>query len=107
MIIGRLDRKVLFQRKSTTLNDTGNETESYTDLCYKWVQFQPFRGKENTESGQTVASNFYVWKCRYDSRLKPKDRAYYQGDYFEIVSVAPLGRREALELFVQWKDNTQ
>ena len=96
-----------FQRKSTTKNDTGNETETYTELYKAWASIQPFRGKEATESNQLVAGNFFVIKTRYDSRLKPKDRAYYDGDYYDIKSVSQLGYREGLEILAEYKDNLQ
>ena len=107
MIIGRLDRLITYERKSVTINATGNETETYTTLFTGWSSIQPFRGKETTQAGEVVASNFYVIKTRYNSSLKPKDRANYNSNYYDIVSVNELGRKEGLELMVEWKDNTQ
>jgi len=107
LIVGRLNRLFTFQRKDVTKNATGNEEETYTLLYTAWCSLQPFRGKETTEGNEVVASNFYVIKARYDSRLKPKDRAVYDGDNYDIVSVAELGYREGLEIMAEYKDNAQ
>lgn len=107
MIIGRLNRLFTFQRKSVTKNVTGNEEETYTLLFTAWASIQPFRGKETTEANEVVASNFWIIKARYDSRLKPKDRAVWDGNNYDIISVAELGYREGMEIMAKYKDNAQ
>jgi SPP1 family predicted phage head-tail adaptor len=107
LIAGRLNRLFTFQRKEVTLNNSGNETETYADLFTAWCSIQIMRGKESTEGDEVVASNFYIIKARYDSRLKPKDRAVWDGNNYDIVSVAQLGYREGLEIMAKYKDNAQ
>ena len=62
MIIGRLNRLFTFQRKSVSVNATGNETETYTDLFTAQGSIQPLRGKESTQAGEIVATNFWIIK---------------------------------------------
>lgn len=107
MIIGRLNRLFTFERKAVSVNASGNETETYTTLYQAWCSIQPLRGKESTEGDEVVASNFWIIKARYDSRLKPKDRALWDDNYYDIVSVAELGYREGLEIMAKYKDNAQ
>ena len=107
MIIGRLNRLFSFERKSTSVNATGNETETYSPLFTAWASIQPMRGKESTQVGEVVASNFWIIKTRFDSRLKPKDRAIWDGNNYDIVTVAELGYREGLEIMAKFKDNAQ
>lgn len=107
MIIGRLNRLFIFQRKEITKNATGNEEETYTELYQAWCSIQPMRGKETTEANEVVASNFFIIKARYDSRLKPKDRALFEGNYYDIITVSELGYREGLEIVAEYKDNKQ
>ena len=107
MIIGRLNRKFTFQRKAVSVNASGNETETYSDLFTAWCSIQPMRGRESTEGNEVVASNFWIIKARYDSRLKPKDRAYWDSNYYDIVTVAELGFHEGLEIMAKYKDNAQ
>jgi len=107
LIVGRLNRLFTFERKDVTVNATGNEEETYVALYTGWASIQPFRGKETTEGNEVVASNFWIIKTRYDSRLKPKDRAVWDGNNYDIVSVAELGYREGLEIMAKYKDNAQ
>lgn len=107
MIAGRLNRLFTFQRKAITVNASGNEEESYADLYTAWCSIQPLRGKESTEGDEVVASNFWIIKCRFDSRLKPKDRASWDDKLYDIVTVAELGYREGLEIMAKYKDNAQ
>ena len=107
MIIGRLNRLFTFQRKSVSVNATGNETETYTDLFTAWASIQPMRGKEGTQAGEIVATNFWIIKIRYDSRLKPKDRAQWESNNYDIITVAELGFHEGLEIMAKFKDNAQ
>lgn len=107
MIIGRLNRLFTFQRKEVTKNASGNEEETYADLYTAWCSIQPMRGKETTEANEVVASNFWIIKARFDSRLKPKDRAFWDGNYYDIITVAELGYREGLEITAKYKDNAQ
>lgn len=105
MIYGRLDRLITIQRKLTTKNSTGNESESYYDLINLWSSMRAYTGTEKTESSEIVASGFYVFKSRYSNNVKPKDRISYNGNYYDIVSVIELGRKDGLEITAKWKDN--
>ena len=108
MIIGRLNRQLVIERKSISVNETGNETETYATLFTAWGSIQPLRGKESTQANEVVASNFWIIKMRYDSRLKAKDRILFDGDYFDIVGKPiELGYREGLEIMAKFKDNAQ
>ena len=105
MIIGYLNRLITFERKATTTNATGNEEDTYSALFTAWASVQPMRGKETTQANELVASNFLIFKCRYDSRPNPKDRILYGSDYYDIKTVIELGYREGLEIMAEYKDN--
>lgn len=105
MIVGYLNRLITFERKATTVNATGNEEENYETLFQAWASVQPMRGRESTQANEVVASNFFIFKCRYDSRPKPKDRILYDSNYYDIKTVSELGYKEGLEILAEYKDN--
>ncbi len=60
---------------------------------------------EYSDDNQEVGEMKIEFKCRYISGLQFNDLAYYNGAYFNIYSILPIGRREGMRIRAFWRDS--
>lgn len=116
MRAGRLDRKLDVQRKSVTLDDFGQEVETWTNLsARRAASYGPVKGEERFTADQFVAREQIEFRIRYSAivaDLNPMDRIIYPAidpdsspedtvttdRIFDIMAVFEIGRREGLRI---------
>jgi head-tail adaptor len=110
MRAGKLDRRITIQRYTTTQNDFGEETKTWSSIAHRRAAgYRPTGGDERFDAEQFAARQQVEWRIRFSdnlSDLNPKDRILYPAPddkdiqnpdahaIFEILSVEELGRRE-------------
>jgi len=47
MKIGKLDKRITLQSRSATLDDYGQELNSWSDIATVWANVKPLGGREN------------------------------------------------------------
>jgi len=90
MSAGRLRDRVTLQRATTTQDDYGAYTETWTDLATVWGRNVVRWGKEADYAHQTEGVQRYEFEIRYYSGLTPKDRLVWEGRAFDIIAVRNL-----------------
>jgi SPP1 family predicted phage head-tail adaptor len=96
---GRLDRRVRLERRTLVQNVTGEAIEIWVLLAEIWAEKRDLRGREFIAARAEDAEAETFWRIRYRGDVTPHDtRLVHDGAVHDIVSVAELGRREALEL---------
>jgi len=101
MQIGKLRHKVYLKSNTTSQNDYGEATDSWSTDSTVWAAIEPLRGRELLHAQQISAEVTYKITIRYTSTVTPDDRVVKADDsrIFEIVSVInPEERDEYLEL---------
>lgn len=108
MNAGRLDRKVILEKPTTTRDDFGQSTQTFTKEAEVWAQRRDISAKETTESDQPVASTRTEWTIRWRSDVREtwqlKTQAPDRVQTFDIVGILELGRREGLRLICEQTD---
>lgn len=109
MEIGRLDRIVTIQSVSYANDDYG-DSQTPTWSTYKsnvWArkEYPGGRVDEKFEADQLVAVSTVIWTIRYDSGVTPQMRIDDGTDKWYIVRIEEMGRKWALKLTCENRDN--
>lgn len=101
MRAGKLDRRIVLQRFTTTLDDYNEPVKSWSTLATRSASFEPLSDGERFRAGETAATASARFVIRYSSAvadLNPKDRLTFDGDTWQILHVKEVGRREGIEI---------
>lgn len=107
---GELDRRVVLQRKGTTLSSSGSPVETWTTVATRWSEVKPITGDERNAAQQWIAREQSQFTIRWSGEvatLSPLDRIVYPADdlgtsplpyrsIYDIMAVHEPKRREYL-----------
>lgn len=98
---GRLDRRVVIQRKTETRSPTGAVIETWA--TWKTVQMgkRDIRADERFRADQELATETTVFVAQYIEGLRTDDRLVCEGRTYDVLGIAELGRRSGLEITAQ------
>jgi SPP1 family predicted phage head-tail adaptor len=89
---GRRNRRVVFQRFTTTTNDYNEEIEVWADYATAFASVSFGTGQERREAAQETASapaTFQVVRNPLTAALTTRDRISFLGGLWDITSVVP------------------
>lgn len=96
---GELSREIIVQTASAdTVNDYGEPTSAWYNLHTLWAKIEWKGGEEKMDSEQTTNFERVEFTIRYKGDITPKMRVSYDGDFYDIESVAQVGGRKRFEL---------
>lgn len=98
---GELNRRVELWAMATTEDETGQNVKSYSKDFDAWAQVKFVRGSEKTKSGREEMQTVYArFKIRFKPQLKATHLIKFNGDFYNIQSMAPMGRllRDLVEI---------
>ncbi len=101
MRAGKLDRRIVLERFTTTVDDYNEPVKSWSTLATVSASYEPLSDGEKFRASETAAEASARFVTRYSTTvadLNPKDRLTFEGDPWEIVRVKEIGRREGLEI---------
>jgi head-tail adaptor len=117
---GRLDRRILLQRKSVSHSGSGEPLETWATLAERSASISPVRGEERFGGDQWIAKEQSEFRIRYSvsvADLSPLDRIIYPipagspGDavdtqLYDVLAVHEIGRREGLRIIAVRRADT-
>lgn len=98
MQAGRLDQRVTIERKSVARATNGEEVVVWSVLDTVSASVKQLRGKEFFAAAQLQGSVDHQVQIRYRSDITRDMRLMWNTQPLDIVGIAELGRREALEI---------
>jgi len=121
MQAGKLDRKITIQRKSSTLSESGDPVDTWTNLAIRRsASMWTFRGTEGFANPEETSYEQVEFRVRYSADIvdiSPKDRIIYPAlteaqaadvgyvvpgrSIYDVLSVLELNRREGLKIITQ------
>lgn len=108
MIIGSLDREIALQKKTTTVDGTGQPVESWSTEATVYAQVIERQGMETFEDEQKVAYRDDRFRIYYYDGLRAGTyRLIYNGFIYDIKSVVVWGRNQWHEIMAQIKDTME
>ena len=109
MIIGRMERYITIQQPTYAVSANSNDKPISGWTTYKslWSAWKHMQAQEVFETGQMVAKDTYEFKFRhYDAPdVKADMRILYDSQYYYLVGLKELGRKEAWQATTINRDN--
>ena len=93
---GLLDRRIRLERRVEETDDSGQSVVRWLPLAEVWARVEPLGGREGFGQQQFVATGDVRCTIRWRDDVTPLHRVVYDGQEFDVVSVAEDGRREAI-----------
>jgi SPP1 family predicted phage head-tail adaptor len=99
VMAGRLRHRVTLKSNSPSVDEYGDESESWGTEGTVWARIEPLRGQELLLAQQVNAELSHRVTIRYYSGCSPQWRVYFGNRTLEIVSVRdPEERNIKMEL---------
>ena len=105
MRAGQINRRITIERNTAGRDAAGAETESWTTLADMpvWAEVRPAAGREFFDAQQIIAEAKVVFRIRFRSDVDHKMRVNYDGNLYDIHSIAEIDRRKALDIMTTAK----
>lgn len=105
--IGKMDRRIIIQKRIQTKDDAGGIIESWLDVCHSWAEkiqekgSASERGNESEIADADRAENKVSWRTRYKATFQGLSaasgfRVVYKNEVFNILHSKEEGRKDAL-----------
>lgn len=97
--IGVMDREITIQRRELEENAFAERVEVFTDLLTVWaaVEYPISRQDEQIADGLNLTTSPVNFTIR-DTDITVKDRIVYDGDNYDIINIAQIGRNDRLKI---------
>ena len=97
--IGVMDREITIQRRTLEENAFAERVEVFTDLLTVWaaVEYPISRQDEQIADGLNLTTSPVNFTIR-DTDITVKDRIVYDGDNYDIINIAQIGRNDRLKI---------
>lgn len=95
---GQLDRLIEIQRASTTLNDAGTPTPTWTKLAVLRADVVRQGAAEYLSAAGAREETAIVFRTRWLDGVTTADRVLFEGKPYNLREIVPLGRRGGMEL---------
>ena len=97
--IGVMDREVTIQRRELEEYAFAERVEVFTDLLTVWaaVEYPISRQDEQIADGLNLTTSPVNFTIR-DTDITVKDRIVYDGENYDIINIAQIGRNDRLKI---------
>lgn len=94
MRAGQLDRRIVIQTPTLTQNAEGAALPAWGIFAEVWARKEDLSGEELFIAQKEDAEITTQWTIRHLSGLRNDMRISYAGQYYDILSILEIGRRE-------------
>jgi SPP1 family predicted phage head-tail adaptor len=84
---GELDKRITFQRLTTTTNENGFEVKTLEDFKTVWAKVSNLHGREYFEAAAVQRENTVKFTIRYLPDVNPSMKILFQGRKYNITSI--------------------
>ena len=104
MNAARLTEYIKLEVETTAKNNIGTPTETYGLLKYCFASVVYRNGGTDFEEGAYPYTNT-EFSIRWDERVNYKCRVYFEQEYFKILHIEKIGRKDGLRLkCIRWDE---
>jgi SPP1 family predicted phage head-tail adaptor len=98
---GKLDRSIVLQRASITINAFNEQISTWATLATVWASYSPISDAEKARASETTSDIVARFQIRWSATvasLDSRDQVVFDGRTWDITGVKGLSRREGLEI---------
>lgn len=93
MNIAKLDRFIIIQSKSTSVDAYGNDAGTYSNFASVWANRTSKVAEEFFEGSTITSETIYTYTIRYRSDLNSKMRLLDGDETFDILAITHADKR--------------
>lgn len=102
MISAALDTSITIEKETTTINAVGSPSETYAKLKDTWATIKDTSGGTRYENGEEPYTDT-EFSIRYDVLVNYKCRVLYNSEYYKIIHIALIRRKDGMRLkCIKW-----
>src|SRR5690242_17414256 len=98
MRAGSLDREIVIERVTTTLDDAGTPQESWATLARLRAALIDDTASESQSEQGASSTRLVTFQTRFFAGVTVADRITFEGQPLNLLQVKEIGRRRGLEL---------
>lgn len=98
MRAGKLDKTIVIERATTSVDEYGTPAEGWTTIATVRAQRVKLSTEEFLRAFGSTAEAVAVFRIRHMDGLTLADRVTCDGETFDLKGIEPLGRRDGIEL---------
>jgi SPP1 family predicted phage head-tail adaptor len=98
MRAGKLDKIIVIQRVTTTVDEYGTPAEGWATVATVRAQRVKLNTDEFLRAFGTTSEAMAVFRVRHIDGLTLADRVTCDGETFDLKGIEPIGRRAGIEL---------
>lgn len=98
MRAGKLDREIVIESATSTVNAIGEPVETWATFASVWAEVKPLSASERFRSEARHSARVSTFSIRWLAGVLPTMRIKYENLYWRILGIAELGRRDGLEI---------
>lgn len=97
---GRLDKRIIFQRRVDVKDAAGQKQSGWEQISVpRWASIEPISGRELLAANQVQGETTHRIRCRYFEGLNTAHRVFFKDRIFDIQSaINPRERGVELEI---------
>jgi SPP1 family predicted phage head-tail adaptor len=84
---GKRDKRVSIQEKTVTIDNIGNQTETWVTIATVWAAIAPLNGREYWAARQINAEATTRVTIAYRRRVTPEHRLLFGSRVLEIIEI--------------------
>lgn len=93
---GKLDRRIVLQKRVVSKDTTGTRVETWADESTVWAEFVVARGKEIVVADAERTSQVQQFRIRYRTLNASDYRILYRSKFYDITGITEEGRGNSL-----------
>jgi len=108
MLASLLNKQIVIEKETTTVNRTGTPEKSYVFLKETWAQKLDNIASTRYEQEGQLAFSLEYFIIRFDEEINYKCRVIYNNNYYKIEGIDFIERRHWMKLkCIVWERATQ
>jgi head-tail adaptor len=97
MLSGLLDKYITIEKETTTINAVGTPIETYAKLKDTFATIKYTAGRTDFEEGE-MPNTDVDFSIRWDTNVNYKCRIVYNSEYFKILHIELIGRKDGMRI---------
>jgi SPP1 family predicted phage head-tail adaptor len=93
---GKLDRRIVIQKRVMTKDATGTRVETWADESSVWAQYVTNKGNETSTADAERETNSQQFRIRYRALNAIDYRIFYRSQFYDIIGISEEGRQSFL-----------
>lgn len=103
MKAGRLDRRLMIRRRVVDDGGQWGPVSTWPEGPIVWARMEHVNEDEAFAANELYTVRIVTFETRYVPDVSNVDRLECEGEFYDILGIREIGRREGLEFKAQWR----